>query len=250
MTTKAQYRVRMMALATIGIASLAVTAAETPVSIVNAACPAIPLSRTVTVATTQTMVLGQSIVLAVAVDSADAPDLVVSGPAGLSWSTLGGHKSEARHRSVMLLRGRATGTVAAGGNILLNFALVESGRSVCVRGMRYSSFIDGTFAITTDGQDIGLAAETPAVSGKVNVAGAMGVAAFEFSANPGALTPGAGTITDGGVCNGAQTLCLQAAHRGDINGAASISLTPVTASDWQATMAVLIAPGLFKDGFE
>ena len=40
-------------------------------------------------------------------DSADAVDLAVSGPPGVTWSGLGGHKSEGRDRSVLLLRGSA-----------------------------------------------------------------------------------------------------------------------------------------------
>jgi len=231
-------------------ATISVSAAETPVSIIGSACPVIPASRLVTVATTQTLVSGQSVVLAVAVDSADAPDLVITGPSGVIWSALGGHKSEASDRSVMLLRGRATQNIAAASNIQLNFGLVDGGKSVCVRGMRYASFIEGGFAIASDGQAQGLAATTPSVQGKSSVTGSMGIAAFIFSANTGALTPSAGAVSDGGACNAALDLCLRVAHQGDVSGAVALALTPATPSDWQATFALLATPGLFKDSFE
>ncbi|HWT15952.1 MAG TPA: hypothetical protein VN581_09225 [Patescibacteria group bacterium] len=231
-------------------ASWSAFAAETPVSIVSSACASIPASRTVNVSTAQSLSVGQSIVLAVAVDSADAVDLVVSGPVGVAWSGLGGHKSEARDRSVLLLRGMSQQNVAAGGGISLNFGLVEAARSVCVRGMRYSSFIGGAYAIGTDGQAQGLAATTPSVAGKMGVNGGMAVAAFIFEANPNALTLSPGAISDGGACNAALSLCLRMTHQGDIVGTAAIDMTPASTSDWQATLVVMATPELFKDSFE
>jgi hypothetical protein len=230
-----------------------VQAAETPVSIVASACPSIPASRLVDVMTTTTLGLGQDIVLALAVDSADAPDLVVSGPAGVAWSTLGGHKSETRNRAVLLLRGRATQAVASASAIRLNFGLVDAGRSVCVRGLRYAQFLTGPLALSTDGQAMGTAAvANPTVTGKrvVDIGGA-GIAAFAFGANPNAITTTTpDTVFDGGACNTALDLCLRVAHRGGIVDAGSIGLTPTDASDWSATLAVMAAPQLFKDGFE
>ena len=228
----------------------AVSAAESPVSVVASACPVIPPNRIVNVVTSQPLSVGQSIVLAVAVDSADAVDLVVSGPSGVNWRGLGGHKSEARNRSVLLLRGEALQTVAAGGTVSLNFGLVDAARSVCVRGMRYSSFVSGSASVETDGQSMGNAVSTPTVTGKSNVTGGMAVAAFIFEANPNALTLSAGAVSDGGACNAALDLCLRAAHQGDVVGSTSMDMQPASTSNWQASLAVLSTPGIFKDGFE
>ena len=241
---------RLAALCAAMLATGVAGAAETPLPIVASSCPAIPASRSVSVTTTQPLVAGQSIVLAVGVDSADAPDLQVSGPTGVSWSTLGGHKSEAADRSVLLLRGTANQSVASGASIDLGFSQVEAARAVCVRGMRYSGFITGGAAINTDGQAQGLAAEAPVVNGKQAVPGSMAIAAFLFSALPNALTLSGSAVSDGGACNAALDLCLRVAHQGDVVGAASIGMTPASASDWQATLAVLSTPRLFADGFE
>lgn len=249
MTTKGKYGLRILALATMGMA-LAASAAETPVSVVSATCPGIPASRTLSVVTSQAVTAGQSIVLAVAINSADAPDLVVTGPAGVAWSTLGGNKSELRDRSVLLLRGRASQNLASGAAIQLAFGLVESSRNACVLGLRFSSFIDGGAATATDGQALGVAADAPTVSGKNSVQTAMGIAAFVFDANTGVMSTSPGAISDGGACNAALDLCLRVAHQGDVSGAVNIDNTPTTASDWIATLAVLNTPGLFKDGFE
>jgi hypothetical protein len=227
----------------------AVSAAETPLSIVPSACPDIPADRTVGVVTSQPLSAGQSIVLAVAVDSADAVDLVVSGPSGVAWRGLGGHKSEQRDRSVLLLRGSASQAVAAGGTVSLNFGLVEAARSVCVRGMRYSSIAAGPAALETDGQAMGDSA-TASVVGKGSASGSMAIAAFIFEANPNSVVLNAGAVLDGGACNAALDLCLRAAHQGDVAGVASMSMTPASPSDWQATMAVMATPEIFKDGFE
>ena len=241
---------RLVALCAAMLATGAASAAETPLPIVASSCPAIPASRSVSVTTTQPLVPGQSIVLAVGVDSADAPDLQVSGPSGVSWSTLGGHKSESADRSVLLLRGAANQSVASGASIALGFSQVEAARAVCVRGMRYTSFISGGAAINTDGQAQGLAAAAPVVSGKQAVPGSMAIAAFLFAANPNALTLSGGAVSDGGACNAALDLCLRVAHQGDVVGAASIGMTPISTSDWQATLAVLSTPRLFADSFE
>ncbi len=241
---------RPIALCAAILAAGAATAAETPLPIVASSCPAIPASRSVSVATTQALVPGQSIVLAVGVDSADAPDLQVTGPTGVAWSALGGHKSESADRSVLLLRGTALQNVASGATINLGFSQVEAARAVCVRGMRYASFITGSAAIHTDGQAQGLAVAAPVVSGKQAVPGSMAIAAFLFSALPNALTLSSGAVSDGGACNAALDLCLRVAHQGDVVGAASIGMTPASTSDWQATLAVLSTPRLFADSFE
>ena len=249
-TTPRRWKLRAVSVLALTASGWAL-AAETPVSIVASACPAIPANRLVNINTAQSLIAGQSIVLAVAVDSADAPDLVVSGPAGVAWSTLGGHKSETSDRSVLLLRGTATQAVASGAGFTLGFSQVEAARSVCVRGMRYTSFITGGSANLTDGQAQGLAADSPVVDGKQSVAGGMAIAAFIFEANPNALTLTPGTaVSDGGACNAALNLCLRVAHQGDVSGAALIGIAPASTSNWQATLAVLNAPGLFKDGFE
>ena len=227
----------------------AASAAETPLSIVASACPAIPANRTVAVVTSQPMSVGQSIVLAVAVDSADAVDLAVSGPPGVTWSGLGGHKSESRDRSVLLLRGSASQAVAAGGTVSLNFGLVDAARSVCVRGMRYASFVAGPGAFETDGQAMGGTA-TASVIGKGGASGSMAIAAFVFEANPNALVLSPGAISDGGACNAALDLCLRMAHQGDVAGTVAMDMTPASASNWQVTLAVLATPEIFKDSFE
>ena len=225
-------------------------AAETPVSIVSSTCLAIPANRTVSVLTAQPLATGQSIVLAVAVDSADASDLAVTGPTGTNWMPLGGHKSEHRDRSVVLLRADAVQPVASGANLSLSFGLVESARSMCVRGMRYASLLPDITATQADGQGQGDALATPTVTGKQPAIDAMAIAAFIFEANPNALTLSGGAISHGGACNVALDLCLRTAHQEGVSGSASISMTPASASHWQATMAVLAAPILFKDGFE
>ena len=240
----------MTVLLAIAVTPSCLSAAEAPVIAVAPTCPAVPQTRILNINTSQAISSGQSVVLAVAVDSANAADLVVSGPPGVTWSSLAGHKSEGRDRSVLLWAGRATANAAAGATVQLRFGLVAAGRSVCVLGLRYASFVDGGAAIATDGQALGSAASPATVSGKQNVDGAMAIAAFIFSANTGAVTASGAAIFDGGACNTALDLCLRVAHQGDLAGSVSIGMTPSTASDWMSTLAVLVTPGLFKNGFE
>lgn len=230
--------------------SAVAVAAEMPVSIVASACTAIPANRIVNLNTATALVPGQDIVLAVAVDTADASDLVITGPAGVEWRSLGGHKSEVRNRSVALLRGRATQSVAFGASLQLGFSQMEAATDMCVRGMRYTSFIDGEVALLADGQGEGPAIVNAAVTGKQPVNGAMAIAAFIFEANPNALTLNAGAVSDGGACNAALDLCLRVMHQGDVSGTATLSMQPASTSNWQVTLAAMAAPGLFKDGFE
>ncbi len=225
-------------------------AAETPVSVVASACTAIPANRVVNLNTSAPLVPGQDIMLAVAVDTADASDLVVTGPVGVQWQPLGGHKSEVRNRSVALLRGRAMQSVASGAALQLGFSQMEAATDACVRGMRYTSFIEGESALLADGQSEGSAIINPAVTGKQPVNGAMAIAAFIFEANPNALTLNAGAVSDGGACNAALDLCLRVMHQGDVSGTVTLSMDPASTSNWQVTLATMAAPGLFKDGFE
>lgn len=250
MKTRRQPLTTWLSVLTCGVFATAAGAAETPLSMVSASCQAIPANRTVDLTTARIMTTGQSVVLAVAVDSADAPDLTVTGPSGVAWVSLGGQKSESRNRSVVLLRGTASASTLAGATITLNFGQVESARTVCAQAMRYSSFISGSFALASDGQNQGTAAASPDVTAKQPVSVGMAVGAFLYEGNTNALTLNAGAVLDGGACNAALDLCLRVAHQGDVSGAVSLSMTPATTSEWQASLAVLATPGLFKDGFE